>query len=204
MVRVNLLPAAYELRYQRTRRLRRWVTVGTVLLAMQIPAFVLIRQMGGQARELQRGLAAAEQQRQVINTRMQAIAAEQDEVDRQTQLAERLTRKHHWSRLFATVSMCLPETAVLTRLETDPPKSGPTASAVLPVRGLAGNRDGTEGSGAARGLIISGMAMDHESVAAFLRNLNAGGQLGRCSLESTLRQPFLDGEGVSFTVRAQW
>lgn len=204
IVRVNLLPSAYELRYQRTRRLRRWVTVGIVLVAMQIPAFILIRQMGSQARELQRGLWAADQQRQVIHARIQALTAHQDEVDRQQQLADQLTRKHHWSGLFAAVSGCLPETVVLTRLETDPPKSGANAPAILPVRGLAGGEGGSESSGVARGLIISGVAIDHDSVAAFLRNLNAGGQLGRCSLESTLRQPFLDAEAVSFTVRTQW
>lgn len=204
-VRVNLLPPAYELRYQRARHLRRWIVVGSLVLGLQVPAFVMIRQMGTQARELQRGLAMAAAQRLNIQARLDALAAQQTELDSQLELTERLSRKHRWSELFETIAACLPDTIVLTRLDTDPPRAADDAEPpALRVRATAGGSEGSANRSVAAGLVIGGVAMDHDSVAVFLRNLNATGQVGRCSLESTLRQPFLKGEGVSFTVRAQW
>lgn len=203
-VRVNLLPADYELRYQRTRRLRRWVTIGCIILALQVPAFITIRRMGTQARELQRSLELAGLQHQTIQTRLAALAAQQVEVDRQIELADRLSRKHRWSELFETVAACLPETAILTKLDTDPPRGGGDGNPTPRMRAAVHKDEGGSVEGVAAGVVIGGVAMDHDSVAVFLRNLNATGKVGRCSLDSTMRQPFLEGDGVSFTVRAQW
>lgn len=204
-VRVNLLPSAYELRYQRARRLRRWVIVGSAVLALQVPAFVMIRQMGTQARGLQHGLQMAEGQRRSIQTRIDALTVQQADLDSQLLLAERLSRKHRWSQLFETVAACLPDTVVLTRVDTDPPRADDDAAApALRVRAATEREDASGPRSVAAGLVIGGVAMDHDSVAVFLRNLNATGRVGRCSLESTMRQPFLKGEGVFFTVRSQW
>jgi len=205
MVRVNLLPAAYVLRCRRTRRLRQWIAVGAVVVALQVPAVLALRQMGVQARQLQQGIADAMQQRAVVTTRLAALAVEQAEAQRQLELAERLSRKHRWSELLATIADCVPDTAVLMRVESDPPRSQGSSGVVLAARGPAGQAGtAAEGDHAAGGLLISGMGIDHDAVTAFLRNLNARGRVGRCTLESATRQPFMDGEGVSFTVRMQW
>jgi len=182
-----------------------WVTVGVVVIALQVPAVLTLRQLGRQSRELQRGLAAAEQQRASIQARSAKLAVEHAEVQRQIALAERLSRKHRWSELFAALSECVPETAVLTRLETDPPTASVVSGPIVPVRGpgVTAEDEGKQAS-VARGLVISGVAVDHDSVARFLKNLNNRGQVGQCTLESALRQPFLNGEGVWFTIRTQW
>lgn len=205
-VRINLLPVAYELRYRRSLRLKRWVAVGVAVIALQIPAFIGLRGLGSHARELQRGLAAAKQQRDAVNVRLAAIALQQAEVDRQIQLAERLANKHHWSDLFASVAASLPDKAVLTRIETDPPKAGQSSTGVLLVRAPAGaNATGAASeSQLAGGLLIQGIALDHDTVASFLKDLNASGAVGQCSLETSQRQPFLSGEAVFFTVRTKW
>jgi Tfp pilus assembly protein PilN len=182
-----------------------WVTVGVVVVALQAPAVLMLRQLGRQSRELQQGLAAAEQQRASIQARSTKLALEHAEVQRQIALAERLCRKHRWSELFAALSECVPETAILTRLETDPPTASATGAPIVHVRGPGAKaEDDRKAANVASGLVISGVAVDHDSVATFLRNLNNLGQVGQCTLESTLRQPFLNGEGVSFTIRTQW
>jgi len=202
--RANLLPAAYELRYQRRRRLRRWVAAGVVVMALQLPALVVLRQLGTQARTLQQGLLEAERQREVLEGKLSALKAGQTEVDQQIRLADRLARKHRWSELFTGMSACLPPTAVLTKLESDPPQAGTSSTPVLRVRSNNTEAPGPESQAVAQGMVITGVAVDHETVAEFLRNLNGQRLAGRCSLESTMRQPYLSGEGVAFTIRTKW
>jgi Tfp pilus assembly protein PilN len=119
-------------------------------------------------------------------------------------LAEQLNRKHRWSELLIGVTQCLPDTAVLTRLESDPPKCGNASLQAVQVRAPAEKNASVEPTDVANGLIISGVATDHGSVATFLRNLNTRGRVGRCLLESTMRQPYLTGEGVMFTIKTKW
>jgi Tfp pilus assembly protein PilN len=203
-IRINLLPAAYELRYQRARRMRRWVAVGVAVIAVQVAAAVTLRQMGGQARELQRGLVDAEHQQRTINARLESLGNEQEEVERQLKLTQQLNRKHRWSELLAAVTQCLPETVVLTRVETNPAKSGTVSVQSVPMRGPGGKNLPQELVDVANGLVITGVATDHDAVTAFLRNLNVRGHVGRCVPESTVRQPYLTGEGVLFTIKTKW
>lgn len=204
LVSVNLLPAAYKLRCRRHERLRRWIAIGVIAVSVEVVLALMVRQMGGRTRELQRGLADAEQQRNTVNQRLDELTAREVELDRQLRLADQLNRKHRWSELLSAVSMSLPNNVVLARCESNPAKSaGGRAQAVQVVRPAEG-ASAAESQDVAGGLVIGGVATDHDAVAAFLRNLNAGGGVGRCSLESTMRQPYLNGEGVFFTIRTQW
>ncbi len=204
-VRVNLLPAAYELRCRRGVRLRRWVAAGVLVIGLQVAAAVVLRQMGSQARDLQRGLIGAQHQEITLRQRLDTMTTREGELERQLSLAEQLNRKHRWSELLVRVTACLPNTVVLTRCESDPAKSSTAGASTAVVRSTGGKPGGAgESTDVAGGLVISGVAMDHDSVASFLRNLNGKGRVGRCSLESSMRQPYLKGEGVFFTVRTKW
>ncbi|MBI4581329.1 MAG: PilN domain-containing protein [Planctomycetes bacterium] len=205
VVRVNLVPAAYALRCRRSRRLRRWVQAGAVAVGVQIAAAALLRPVGSQARFLQRGLIDAEQQQRALNKRLVDLSVEEADLKKQMELAEHLNRKHRWSGLLSALAASLPNTVVLTRCETDPIKSG-AASAQVVQANQPGNAAPAEAEppDVARGLVITGVAVDHDSVAALLRNFNGTGRAGRCSLESTMRQPYLNGEGVFFTIRTRW
>lgn len=204
--RVNLLPADYVQRHQRVVRLRRWIAVGVMVLAVQIAAGVVLAQLAAPARRLQAGLEAAVAQKHALAKRLSGIAIEQTELDKQMRLADQLNRKHRWSDLLACVSRAMPGTVVLTRCESDPARSKLKTKSVLPIAKPAkpGEADAPAAADVAEGLLISGVATDHDSVAVFLRNLNGTGGVGRCTLESTVRQPYLNSEGVFFTIRTRW
>ncbi len=202
---VNLLPAAYEVRCRRARRLRSWVVLGAMLLALQVTAAVALREMGTKTRDLQQGLMVAENQQQSLKKRIQGLAAQQADLDKQLELAEHLNRKHRWSELLSHLSDTLPPTVVLVGCESNPPKSTAKGQEGASVRPAADKGKGpAEPADVATGLVITGVATDHGAVAALLRKLNESGKLGRCSLESTQRQAYLKGEGVFFTIRTQW
>jgi Tfp pilus assembly protein PilN len=204
MVRVNLLPAAYELRCQRHLRLRRWIAAGVIVVGLQVAGTIALRQMGSRSRELQRGLADAEMQRVTLNQRLDELTSQENDLQRQLKLAEKLNRKHRWSELLAAVSSSLPNTVILTQCESDPPRSANQKASVVQVARPGDKPAPAEAGDVAGGLVIGGVALDHDSVASFLRNLNASGRVGRCSLESSMRQPYLKGEGVFFTIKTRW
>jgi Tfp pilus assembly protein PilN len=203
-LQVNLLPAAYELRYQRNRQFRGWVAVIVTIVCIQVLACVVLRQMSSQARELQQGLRDAEQQQKLLGEKIQELGLQQVDWERKMKLAEQLNCKHRWSELLSDVTWGLPDTIVLTRLESDPAKCGNAPLQVVKVRTPADKNAPAEPADVANGLVITGVATDHGSVAVFLRNLNAQGRVGRCLLESTMRQPYLTGEGVMFTIKTKW
>lgn len=203
-LRVNLLPAAYELRCRRTRQMRSWAAVCIAIVCAQIAVAVVLRQMSSQARQLQQGLVQAEQQQLSLTGRIRAIESQQADSDRQIRLADQLNCKHRWSELLTNVIRCMPDSVVLTKLESEPAKCGNPSLHMVTVRTPADKISPTEPIDVATGLVIRGMATDHDSVAMFLRNLNTRGEAGRCLLESTIRQPYLTGEGVLFTIKTQW
>lgn len=206
-LQTNLLPVAYRLRCQRRRRMRVWIAVGATVLAVQVVAGVAVRQLDRRTRELKAELTQAEQQQHEVAGRLASLDDRERQVQRDLQLADQLARKHRWSELLVAVSDCLPDTAVLARFESDPPRRTEQA---IGVRAVVGGKRGRAQPGAeeqekpAGGLHISGVATDHETVATFLRRLSADGRMGTCTLESALLQPFLRGEGVYFTIRTQW
>jgi Tfp pilus assembly protein PilN len=210
---VNLLPAGYRMRHAAHRRLQRWtITAGLVLAAQVLCGFVLVP-LAGRARGLQQGLADAQIQRAALLQRLASLTAEEQDIARQMTLAEQLARKHRWSELLGRLAGELPDTIVLLRCETSPARSaGVQGELVLSAERLnapagAGGAPGQPPSApadVAAGLVLAGMAADHDSVALLLRRLNAAETLGRWSIESTVRQPYMSGQGVMFTLRCQW
>ncbi len=211
--RVNLLPAAYQRRSRRSRRLRVWLAAGSGLLAVELLVGAALTEIGTRSRDLNHQLMEIAGQRENLGVKLVELTAQEQEAARQLELAEQLSRKHRWSELLGGLAAAMPGGVVLTRVATEPkdapaPQAAPGNAAksnlhkMLQPAGAATAKAPDDGR--ARGLTLSGMAVDHQSVAEFLRQLNADGRLGSWDVESTVRQPYLGGEGVLFTLKARW
>lgn len=203
-VQVNMLPRAYRLRTQRADRFKRWLYVCVLVAAGQILASYGLQFMAAETRKARIDVIALQNEEQMLNRDIAQLTGQNRALARKVYLANRLSGKHYWSDLLATVARDLPDNAVLFSLETDPVR-GSVATPVSVNQAKNAKKmvmDITQDT--ARGLLISGIATDHESVAEFMRALNEGRLVGLCRLESTNRQSFQGQEGVAFTVRTQW
>ena len=204
-IQANILPVAYRRRYRQHRRFRLWLasaaTVGVLHLLFGAA-------LGYGAEDTHEALSETAKLREQQQSRSQAFAllsVEEKQLIRRLELSQSFRRKHRWSELFASLVDRLPENVVLTKLETDPPKADPPRVRVATAKGNA--KESTphdQPDHTAKGLTISGVARDHESVATFLRAMTADSQIGHCQLESTIRQAFQEGEGVAFTIYIGW
>jgi hypothetical protein len=208
-VQVDFLPKSYRLRCRRASRIRHWLILCAALVASQVLSAHFLYYLARQVRQERVDLAAVEKDRQELSVNQARLVARQRDLSRRVLLVDRLARKHHWSQVLVAIAGRLPQTAMLTGLQTEPAKgqvAAPVSSSGRPnptPPKPAGQQD-TRKQGIASGLLITGMATDHESVAELLRALNEENELGRCQLESTNRQPFLTGQGVTFTIRMRW
>lgn len=206
-VKVNFLPRAYRLRCRRSHRIRRWVVVCAAVLVGQGLSAHFLRIMASDVRETRLRLVLMEKDVQEMNVQLARLSAQQRDLSRRAQLVDRLGRKHHWSEVLRELAGHLPSTVMLTDLQTDPPK-GQAAQTVTATGARSLGPRPVEAprsdQGVATGFLLSGVATDHESIARFMRALNAEERWGRCQLEATSRKPFMDGEAVSFTIRMRW
>lgn len=206
MIQANILPVEHRRRYRQLRRFR-WWAVSTV--AVGIVHLSIGTTLGYMARETRRArgeTTALKDQHRIRFNALEMLTKDEEKYSGRLQLSESLRRKHRWSELLASLVNRLPETVVLTKLETDPPKGEPLA-----VRTATGRKTPKKPNGAAeppdrsaKGLIMTGVGLDHESIATFLRALNADPEFGHWQLQSTSRQAFREGEGVAFTAYIGW
>ncbi len=207
--RLNLIPPAYRQACRRRKRVRRLVVAAAVLVAVQVVLGGSLSHVAADTREARRRISMLRQDQLQLQERLARLASQESRLDREAVLLRQLTRKHRWSEVLDLVNGALPETVMLTRVESIPavgkmPAESPGERSAA--RPFAAGRTGPAGEppDTATGLLIGGLAVDHESVALFLRQLKLRGSLGTCTLESTQRRPFLSGQAVSFTIRTQW
>ena len=207
-VQVNFLPKAYQSRCRRSRRIQRWVVVCVAVVVAQGLSAHFLGVMARDVRDSRGRLAIMERDIQDMNIQLARLTAQQRDLARRVQLVDRLGQKHRWSEVLAAVAGHMPPTVMLVDLQTDPPKGQPapmtTAAGARPRNTPQAGQNKQQNAGIATGLLIGGVATDHESIARFMRALNGETQWGRCRLESTSRCPFMNGEGVSFTIRMRW
>ncbi len=207
--RLNLVPGAYRQACRRRRHVRVLVAAATAAAVVQVVLGAALNHMAADTRDAQRRISRQRQDLVQLHERLARLTAQENRLDREVVLLRHLTRKHRWSEILDLVSRALPETVLLTRVESIPAvgklPAEPAAERTAAARPAAG-RTGTEREppDTAAGLLIGGLATDHESVALFLRQLKLQGSLGSCALDSTQRRPFLSGQAVGFTIRTQW
>lgn len=206
-VQVNLLPAEYHWRARRGRRLRMWLALCAAAVVSQAVLAVAVHYLARETRVRIAQIADMRSDEQALIKQLAVLKADHQAVRRRVVLAEQLRRKHRWSRTFGDLVEAVPQTAMLTRVQTIPPR----AEAPKPRKTqserlvLPGDRQQKPpGGNVARGFLIDGLATDHESVAGLLKRLNDTRRLGVCELLSTRQQPFGDGHAVALSIRSEW
>ncbi len=204
-VRVNLLPAAYQIRARRPARLKLWLLVSAGVLVGQLLVAMVLRLKTDDVRRTQQQTEQLQQYRDQLTKQLADHRAEYEVIEKQVALSKALRRKHRWSRTISMLSGHLPEKVLLTRLESDPPRYQGRSASMLDAHSLVRKKKGSSGEAAvARGLMIEGVAVDHESVAVLLGRLDEQPEFGSCDLKSTSRQPFLEDFAVVFSIAITW
>ncbi len=201
-VQVNLLPRWYRLRRRRMIRIQRWGMLCGVLLLAQILSANFLGYFAKETRESRRELAGLQQDQQKLRQKIDSLHTQWQELDRRVRLARQLDRKHYWSEVLSMVASNLPERAMLSAVETEPRRGRVQRETID--KNTRRKKSKKKKNDLAMGLMISGIATDHDAVAEFMRALNREGRLGRCILESTNRETFMQGDGVAFTIRTKW
>ncbi|HUW81569.1 MAG TPA: hypothetical protein VMZ31_02085 [Phycisphaerae bacterium] len=206
-VQVNLLPPEYHWRARRGRRLGMWLTLCVAAVVSQAVLGAAVHYLAGETRVRMVQIVDMRSEEQALIKQFAALKAGHRAVRRRMILAEQLRRKHRWSRALCDLVDAVPQTAMLTCVHTIPPRAeAPKQRQKHPERfALPGDRQQKPpGESVARGLVIDGLATDHESVASLLKRLNDTRRLGLCELLSTHQQPFRDGHAVALSIRSEW
>ena len=206
-VQVTLLPPEYHWRARRGRRLRMWLTLCVAAVLSQAVLAVAVHYSAGETRVRISQIVEMRSEEQALIKQLAVLKADHQAVRRRVVLAEQLRRKHRWSRALCDLVEAVPETAMLTRVHTVPPRAeAPKQRKTQPERlAVLGDRQQkSPDESVARGLVIDGVATDHESVAGLLKRLNDTRRLGTCELLSTHQQPFRDGHAVALSIRSEW
>jgi Tfp pilus assembly protein PilN len=208
-VRVNFLPKAYRVRCRRAGRIRHWLVFCGALILAEVLSARFLCLLARQVSEDRHHLAIVEREKQELSVAGAGLAARQRDLSRRASLVDRLARKHRWSQVLTAMAGRLPDTVMLTGLQTEPPKGQvvvPPPSAGRPNEAIPkpDTKTQPDKESIATGFLLTGIATDHESVAELMRGLNQESRLGPCQLQATNRQPFLNGEGVTFSIRLRW
>jgi len=206
-VQVNLLPPEYHWRARRGRRLRMWLTLCVAAVVSQAVLAAAVHYFAVETRLRMSQIVEMRSEEQALIKQLAAVKADHQAVRRRVVLAEQLRRKHRWSRALSELVEAVPETAMLTRVHTIPPRAeAPKQRKTHPERSAlpSNRRQKPPDERVARGLVIDGLATDHESVASLLKRLNDTRRLGIFELLSTQQQPFKDGHAVALSIRSEW
>jgi Tfp pilus assembly protein PilN len=207
-IQVNLLPMEYRLRAKRARRFRRWVALSIAVMGIECLLGMSLRLQASRTRDSRQQLTQLQEDQRRLAKSFATLASERRALDRQIALAEQLSRKHRWSRAFEVITTHLPAYVVLDKLTTDPPEDASSVAAPRTSAGLGGQIKGKPQAAAepntAKGLILEGVARDHEAVASLMGALDDQMNFGTCELKSSSRRVFMGAEAVSFTIHTRW
>lgn len=208
-VRVNLLPDAYQIRARRPERFKLWLLVAAGVVTGQVLVAAVLRAKTDDVRRTQQQTEQLQQYRDQLVKDLADHSAEYQIIEKQVALSLGLRRKHRWSRTISLLSEHLPEKALLTKLESNPPRyaGGGSGRSALDMHSLVRKgKDQTKQKDAniARGMLLAGIAADHESVAVLLGKLDERPEFGTCELKSTSRQPFHEDFAVVFSIAITW
>lgn len=206
MIQANILPLEYRRRTRQQRRFRLWLMSAVTVGILHLVFGTVVGYMARHTRHARSEIAHLQAQQQIHSKELALLTVEEKTLAGRLQLSESLRRKHRWSEILSSLVDRLPENVVLTKLETDPPRSEPlgTRTGTSKKKPNAPSIAKGQPNPSAKGLTIQGVALDHESIATFLRAVNADSSIGYCQLQSTARQAFRSGQGVAFTAYIGW
>ena len=199
---IDLIPARVHV--ARRRRDRRQIYVAVVLMTVFVLGATGLQAVR-RAHQVRRLVVQADKLRaetDVLKRESAALTAELEQTRRILQEAERLRQGHRWSRLLSFLAERVPDSVLLVLVATDPSEPG---RARVPSRGADAYESGPgAGDSGPRAIAIRGYAMEHQDQAAFLGSLKEQQVFDSVSLLHSKREPFLNGEGIAFTLTCHW
>jgi len=199
---IDLIPAGVHA--TRRRRDRRQIYVAVVLITVFVLGAAGLHTMR-RAHQVRRLVVQADKLRaetDVLNRTSTALTAELEQTRRILQEAERLRQGHRWSRLLSFLAERVPDSVLLVLVATDPSEPGRARAS----RRAANPKESDPGEGdlGPRAIAIRGYALEHQDQAAFLGSLKEQQVFDSVSLLHSKREPFLNGEGIAFTLTCHW
>jgi Tfp pilus assembly protein PilN len=199
---VDLIPRALHRRRNRLVRLRLYAVLSSAIVAALGLFGLYASRLAAEVDDLNQITAKLRSAEGRLKAEGVALAAELSRTQTLLREAERLRDGHHWSRVLGYLAAQVPDTVQLVMVATDPPEPGRAGPIKRRARGSSRpKRSEREGP---RSLAIRGYALDHKDLAAFIDGLKDGGVFDSVSLLHSKREPFLDGEGITFTLTCHW
>jgi Tfp pilus assembly protein PilN len=196
---INLLPSSYRQSRRRSRRLRIGVVAGIALLSLELVGGITLRWRAEDTRKLLEAANAASESNRSLKKELTQLTQQAELVSRDASLAQRLRTKHRWSHLLGALARATPDNVALTLVATDPPQwtSALKPSAVKP---------GTPGDvkHLLEGVSLTGHAVDHADLSAFLAALHASGAFGSIELRQARRENYLASDAILFELDCGW
>ncbi|GJM24940.1 MAG: hypothetical protein DHS20C16_13550 [Phycisphaerae bacterium] len=203
MIGVNVLPDSYVFAQKRASRIRRWLTASVVVaVAFSFP-------IGFDVFKTARA-ASLEEQVKPIRSRLATTKSRlADSLTTVTDLQHRLSRadalrsKRPWKNLLTTLTAKMPEEVWLTSLES---LEGQTkaVSRRAPANPTADGKPDVVKLAGPTGLRLSGYALGHEHLYAFMGTLSDGELFSRVELVKAGREPLADKTAVRFVLECAW
>ena len=206
MIGVNLIPWSVQVAQRRRLHIQRWAAAALIAGALLCVPAMFDRVRQAEASEL--GLHNQRLQVQLADLRrdVRSISARAEQAQLQIKRAEALRSKRSWSALIALIGQCTSDGSWLTSIATDPP-TAPHGGSRTSARPGSNEKSGGSTSiviEAPRRLRISGYATDAVEPLTFVTNLKSAGVFRDVILESTRREPVLDGSYFRFSVVCDW
>jgi len=208
MSRFNFIPSSVLAARAKRRHLQTWSTaIGGAICALMLPLILdwTNRARAAEMEAVSENLASELRQRHTEHREATSQAALlQGQIER----AKALRSKRAWSAMLGLVGSCLPDSAWLTLIATDPPTpvgGGPSGRTLG--RGKAGGESTNKQTvtiDAPRRLRIRGYAENHEEIYEFMRFLKDADAFNdvtliRSGIEHPGKQP-----AVGFEVICEW
>jgi cell division protein FtsB len=201
---VNLLPVAIQKARRLRRRRRFWIGLCILVAAIQVGAALVANERAHEVRFQKQRAAQARAALAQERKERDEMRAKAQELAREISAAERLREKHLLSRWFGSLSLMMSPRIALTEMRTEP--AAPVGAAGLVPNGIRPAAIGPDATAAdsARGLRISGAAMDHKDLIELVEQMNGAKVFRSVHLEEARRENLGNREAIGFTLVCEW
>ncbi len=206
MARINLIPEYIMTRQQRRRHLQRWLAPMAVALMCVLMMLWLTFSQRVEASDVQSQTDQFLAQVKTFQQKLKEAKAKSVQLRDQMERADSLRGKRAWTKIIAVVTQCLPKSAWLTSISTDPTspsKVRRTQSASIQA-GNAIKCDEVVTIDAARKLRLLGYTAGAGEPHDLVRRLKTSGIFKSVTLTHSRRQDVLDGSYFRFEVICAW
>ena len=201
MIGVNVLPQSYIRAKKRASRLRGWlIAVTVVTFASAFPVWFDVFK-AARASTVENELKPLRSQLTGTKNKLSESLSMVTDLRQRLSRADAIRSKRPWKNLMATLTAKMPQEVWLTSLESY--DHAPKATVRRAATKEEEKSDTIELEGPA-GLRLTGFALEHEQLLAFMAALNDGVLFNRVDMVKSGQVPLADGVAVRFVLECTW